>query len=139
LFGRVDGQGRERRKDFAVEALGKRPPIHVVQLLPSLDDDARGGQFRHELLLPAALLGGDQRVGLAEDLQEEFAGRRMAGGFLLLHDAGYADLEELIEVRADDGKEADALEERHRGVFRELEHASVKTEPTEFAVKHRAW
>jgi hypothetical protein len=106
--------------------------------LPGLDHDAGGRQRGHELLLPATLLGRDEVMGLAEHLQEELAGRRVAGRFLLLHDAGYPDLEEFVEVGADDREEADALEERDGGVFREFQDAAVKAEPTEFAVEHRA-
>jgi len=69
-------------------------------------------------------------------LQEELAGGRVAGGFLLLHDARHADLEELVEVGADDREEADALQQGHGRIFREFKHAAIETEPTEFAVKH---
>ena len=47
---------------------------------------------------------------MAQDLLEKLAGRRVAGGFLLLHDARHADLKELVEVGADDREEADALQ-----------------------------
>jgi hypothetical protein len=50
----------------------------------------------------------------------------MAGGFLLLHDAGDADLEELVEVRAHDGKEADTLQEGDGIVFGEFEDSTVE-------------
>jgi hypothetical protein len=73
---------------------------------------------------------------LAQDLLEELAGRRVAGGFLLLHDARHADLEELVEVGADDREEADPLQQGDGGILRELKHAAIEAEPTEFAVKH---
>ena len=106
---RVDREGRERREDFAVEALGKFAAIRLVELLPGFDDDARLGQRRYELVLPATLLRRHEVMCLAQDLLEKLAGRRVAGGFLLLHDARHADLKELVEVGADDREEADAL------------------------------
>jgi hypothetical protein len=50
----------------------------------------------------------------------------MAGGLFLLHDASDADLEEFIEIRADDGEEADAFEERDGVVFGEFEDSTIE-------------
>jgi hypothetical protein len=54
----------------------------------------------------------------------------------LLHDAGNADLKEFVEVGTDDGEEADPLQQGDGGILRELKHAAIEAEPTEFAVKH---
>ena len=58
----------------------------------------------------------------------------MPGG-LLAHEPGDADHEELVEVRGEDRAELDALEQRHRRVVGELEHAGVELEPGELAVE----
>jgi hypothetical protein len=96
-------------------------------LLPSQDFDPVAGQGREEFLFPASLLGFDQFAGTVKHIRQEFLGRRMAGRFLLLHDAGHAYLEELVEVRAHDGEEPDALQEGDGIVFGELEDSTVKT------------
>ena len=56
-----------------------------------------------------------------------------------LQRVGHADLEELVEVGTDDREETDALQQRDGRILRELQHAAIEAEPTEFAVKHRAW
>ena len=56
-------------------------------------------------------------------------------GVQLVHQAGHADAEELVEVRREDRAEPDALEERHSLVGGELEHPRVEVEPGELAVE----
>ena len=53
----------------------------------------------------------------------------------LLHEAGHPDLEELVEVLAEDGEELGPLEQRQLGVLGEREHAGVELEPRELAVE----
>ena len=133
----VDRQRREGRQDVAVEARRKLRAIGLVQLFLGFDHDAFLGQGREELVAPTGLLGVDQGMRLTQDSLQEFTRRRVRGGLFLLHEAGHADLEELVQVGADDGKEADALQQRDGFVFREFQHASIEGEPTEFAIKHR--
>ena len=53
---------------------------------------------------------------------------------LFAHQRGDANHEELVEIRADDREELDALEQRVRLVERLIEHALVELEPAQFAV-----
>src|SRR5204863_504853 len=53
----------------------------------------------------------------------------------LLLEPGDANLEELIEIRGDDGGEAQPLEQRHRLVGRLREHPPVELENLELAVE----
>ena len=49
----------------------------------------------------------------------------------------HADHEELVQVRAEDGEELHALEQRHARILRLLEHAPVELEPGQLAVDER--
>ena len=62
---------------------------------------------------------------------------RDAGVDLLLQ-AGDADLEELVEVRAADRQEAQALEQRRRRVARLLEHAHIELQERQLAIEKGA-
>ena len=70
------------------------------------------------------LLGRRQAVG----------GRLGDAGLDLLLEAGDAHHEELVQVRAQDGEELDALEQRVARVARLLEHAGLELEQAELAV-----
>jgi hypothetical protein len=50
----------------------------------------------------------------------------MAGGLFLLHNASDTDLEEFVEIRADDGEEANAFEEGDGVVFGEFEDSTIE-------------
>src|SRR6187401_3281638 len=53
------------------------------------------------------------------------------------HQPGDAHHEELVEVRGDDGRKLDPLEERHRVVAGFLEHAIVEREPRQLAIEEQ--
>ena len=65
------------------------------------------------------LLGGGQAVGAA----------RPHGGVLLLAQTGHTDLEELVEVLAEDRQELGALEQRGLIVVGERQDPAVEIEP----------
>ena len=54
--------------------------------------------------------------------------------FDLLFDPGHADLEKLIQIRAEDGKELDPLDERLGRILRFLEHATIELKPAQLAI-----
>ena len=85
-----------------------------------------------------------QLPGFARDLAEHLFERDAVGsgrraGIDLFFQAGDADLEELVQVRRDDGKEAQALQQRHGVVRRLREHAAVEREDAELAERDAAW
>jgi hypothetical protein len=51
--------------------------------------------------------------------------------------SGDTNHEELVEVRAEDGQESDALEQRRAIVERFVEHARIEREPGQLAVDER--
>ena len=71
-------------------------------------------------------MGLDQVAGALQDGGKELLGRRMAGGLFLLHNAGDTNLKEFVEIRADDGEEANAFEEGDGVVFGEFEDSTIE-------------
>jgi hypothetical protein len=64
-------------------------------------------------------------------------GALAAGGGDLVQQPRDADLEELVEVRGEDGQELGALQQRVALVASLVEHARVEVEPRELAVQVR--
>src|SRR5439155_26878542 len=52
----------------------------------------------------------------------------------LLLDPSHADLEKLIQIRAEDGKELHPLDERLSWILRFLKNTSIECKPAQFAV-----
>ena len=115
---RADGQRREHRKDLLAE-VPRDQLVRCFGLLAADDPDAVLGELRLNLL---GKLTGVPTVEIGHPLGD--AGQDLRGGQavgtasvdscvdLIVH-AGHADHEELVEVRAEDGQELDALEQRH--------------------------
>ena len=84
------------------------------------DPDALGDQPRLDVLEEGPVLLLDERVHPLGDRGQRLGrGQPVGGGALVsrpdaLLEIGHPDHEELVEVRAEDGQELDALEERHR-------------------------
>jgi len=85
-------------------------------------------------------LGRDHLVRGPLDGVERFGGAQSVGAhvarfaFDLLFDAGDANLEKFVQVRAENRQEFDALNERLRRVLCFLEHAPVEFEPAQLAI-----
>ena len=143
---RVAGIDGERRHH------GQEPALEVVQeiagllgrLLPRADQaDPMGFEARDERLdeEPVLLLdevvdpGGDGQHGLARG-EPVGSDRAVARGDLAL-EPGHPDHVVLVQIRAEDGEELDALEERHRLVLGLLEHPAIELEPGQLAVDER--
>ena len=96
-----------------------------------------------QLLVQQPVLLGDQSVGSLGDSRQLNRGRQPIGGKVLrlepgiqlLLQPGYPDLEEFVEVGADDGKELHPLEPGVGRVSRLLQHARVELEPAQLAVQ----
>src|SRR5206468_12904527 len=99
------------------------------------------GEAGQDLLVQQAVLALDDalraRGDLAEDLQRRHAiGARGGGPELdLLLQAGDANLEELVQVRGDDAKEAQPLEDRNVAVLRLRQHPAIELERLQLAIQ----
>ena len=91
-------------------------------------------QCRQDLIVERAILIVDQRSRGAADFNQQRAHRterHSRGRHLrpqLLLQAGDADLEIFIEIAAQNAEEAQPLEQRHVGILREGEHATIERE-----------
>jgi len=111
------------------------------EVRPAQEPDAFIGEPRQDLLIEQAVLRCDQLVRFLRHLPEQ-----MIGGHALRSDRGRtgldlglqarnADLEELVEVAADDAQESQPFEQRRCGVFRLRQHAPVERELTQLAIQ----
>ncbi len=141
---RVERLRRQDREELLAELSLEPGEIFARQRLvdrPRAEHrDARFGELAAQVA-PHVALARHQRIGLGDDRRELLTrGQpvvRQPGDVLqlLALEAGHADHEEFVEVRSRDRQEADALEQRMRGVARFLEHAAVEREPGELAVE----
>ena len=137
---RVDRERREHRENFLLEKTSRPGRALRVQLRDFVDADAVLREQRHQFVTPERVLSRDHLVRGSLD-RVEGVGRRQSirsdvtrFALDLLLDAGDADLEKLIEIRADDGEELDPLDQRLRRVLRFLEDAAVELEPAQLAI-----
>jgi hypothetical protein len=151
--GEVQAQvGDVRERTSGIERQRRQHRHHVVEPgpgggnLPGIelgmieDADPGGVQLRQELVRPARAERAREPLRLVADLRELLRRRDPVGGRLrhargdLLLEAGDADHEELVEVRRDDGEEADALEQRVRRVLRLLENPPLERQQRQLPV-----
>ena len=130
----VDRQGREHGIDVLLELVDQVGAVVVVEPLPVGEHDAvlrQAGSHRLEEDLDLAL---DQLLYLGPHAPELLGGAvavalgTEAGGVLVL-EAGDTNLEELVEVLAEDGEELGPLEQRERLVLGQGEDSGVEVEP----------
>ena len=137
---RPDRERRQHREDLALETVVELGALVRVELLDAQDDDPLVRQRRAELVPP-------QRGLAAVDLEHALAGvverllRRSAvrqapahAGLGLAGQPGDAHHEELVQHLGRDLEEEDPLEQRKRGVARQVEQARVVVEERELAV-----
>src|SRR5207248_2893966 len=96
----------------------------------------RGQQF----LAPAGILLLDQLADATQNQPEllrrvDSLGPRLGRvDLFLLLQTGDADLEEFVEIRADDAQKLYPFKKRVRGIMRLLKNAMVKFEPAQLAI-----
>ncbi len=140
-MGRIDGQRSKDRPDLRIIIT-----LHAIQLLGRQvmeiqETDAAPGQFRAQLLAPAAILVLDHFIDALPDGAKRFARCQAVEApfgnfrFDLLLDAGHADLEEFIEVGAGNTQEFKLFQQRIAGVECLIEDPLVEFQPAQFAVK----
>jgi hypothetical protein len=131
---RIEPDRRQQRPHLALEEIGHPRPLGRRAIRVPDQAHAVLRERRKELLVQHAVLIVHQCAGAARDLGQRRAhlGERHAGrGNLraqLLLQARDADLEELVEIAADDAAEAQALEQGDVGILRQREHAAVERE-----------
>ena len=139
----IDREGRDDRNDRPVEVGIEVPPLLRRELGRAQQSDALGGEQRLELVEEApvllvaeparALRDSGQGLGRGEAVEPR-------ARVVLAHAAlepGHAHHEELVEVRADDRKELDPLEQRYGRILGLFEDPAIELEPRQLAVDER--
>jgi hypothetical protein len=138
----ADGERRQHGEDLPLEAVGQLLELLRLAVLDVCDDDSFSGQRRSQLALPKLRLPRHQVEHAFADLGEGL--RRRCGrpasacptpASSWPEKSCDADHEELVEVRREDGAEANALEQRHARIGGELEDARVEVERRELTVE----
>ncbi len=148
---RVDGQGREDREHPLLEHLTKMHPIVSAEVLPVDDADPGRVQPRPNALRPDLVLTLHEQPHAPADRIELLSGRHAVGrrrgqpDRQLFLQSGNTDLEELVQVDAEDGQEAHAFQERPGIVLGHREDAGVEVQPRQLTVvepagrRHRSY
>src|SRR5580765_2905492 len=137
---RIDGERCQDGEQRPPEVLVEEAALLRVQVVGPQDPDAFGGEQGLNLVEKTPVLGADQLVDARGDRGQRLARAepvRSRGGLThprLSLEPGDADHEELVQVRAEDGKELDALEQRDRRVLGLLEDPAVELEPGQLPV-----
>ncbi len=138
---RPGGERCEHRVHLLLEASAQLSQLVGRAVVDGADDDAFVSEGRLEIVEPQSRLRALELYGPPADVDERLAHRSSVrqlacvAGVQLVHQAGHANAEELVEVRREDGAEPDALEERHSLVGGELEHPRVEVEPGQLSVE----
>ena len=137
---RVDRQRRQHRVDLRAVIIFHPDQVRLLQLLQLQQADAVGRQGRRQFVPPAGILllhhpphpldDGAEGFGTGQTVHRAL--HRLALDLLL--QAGDADLEELIQVRADDAKELHPLQQRVFRVECLLEHPMIEFQPAQFPI-----
>ena len=142
-MGRVEADGRQHGTHFAREIIGG-PGRERRRAIDAVDQaHAVCGERRQDVVVEDAVLVVDQLVQLAGDRRVARAQRlrcRVARGgrqVQLLAQAGDANLEELVDVVADDTEIAKPLEQRHVRIDRHRQHAAIEGDQRQFAIDAR--
>ena len=138
--GGVHADGAHDRQDLLFE-VGPDPLLLGGGPAPAAQEtDPLAFQRGEHFVVEQTVLVADQRVGDGADPRQHF-GRaqvvrtRLHGSVAhLLHEAAHPHLEELVQVRARDAQEAQALEHGGVRVARLLEHSAVEREQAQLAV-----
>ena len=140
---RIEADRRQQRLDLALEILGHPRALPQAEIQAADQPDTRVRKRRQDFFVQHPILFVDQPMRLLAhgrdqraQADERHARRRNPRQKLLLQ-SRHPDLEEFVEVAADDAQEAQTLEQRYRGVVRQREHAPVEREMRQLAVERR--
>src|SRR5438045_2333452 len=98
------------------------------------------GELRHQFVVPQLVLRVDQLKNFAPNLRKRFARTQPVrpelarGAFDLLLDAGHADLEKFVEIRAKNRQELHSLEQRLGLILGFFQNAAIELDPAQLAI-----
>jgi len=141
---RVERDGRQYRKDVAAEVLGDVVVPLGRELRRREQPHARAVEVGEHVAEQRPVLPSSHLVAAVRHRRELLAGAQGVGPALLhmtgelLLEAGDADHEEFVEVRAGDGEELQPLQGGDARIEALLEHALVEGQPRELAIDEEA-
>ena len=136
----VDSEGRQHRKDFFLKITMRPGRAFGVQLRYFADANSILGKLREQFIVPKRILGRDQLAYDSPDAVECFGRTQSIGADVarlaldLLFDSGDTNLEEFVQVRAENGEKLHSLDQRLRRVLRFFKDAAIKFKPAQLAV-----
>ena len=136
----VDSEGRQHRKDFFLKITMRPGRAFGVQLRYFADANSILGKLREQFIVPKRILGRDQLAHDSPDAVECFGRTQSIGTDVarlaldLLFDSGDTNLEEFVQVRAENGEKLHSLDQRLRRVLRFFKDAAIKFKPAQLAV-----
>ena len=138
---RIESDRRQQRSHLLREIPRDPVRLGLRELGAAEQPDASGLEFRQHLLIERAVLLDDQLTGLVADPRQHLA--RLGQGHAdrrdlraqLLAQAGHADLEELVQIAADDAQEAQPLQRRHLRIRRQRQHPPIERQQRKFAIE----
>src|SRR6266404_9245022 len=142
---RVHRERRQHRKDFFLKIFAGPGGAFGRQFGDVAYPNAVVGQLRKNFLVEKIVFRGDQLVRDALNLIEGLGWAQTIRGdiarlaFDLLLDAGDADLEELVQVRAENGEKLNSFEQRLGRVLRFFKDATIEFEPAQLAIDEVLW
>src|SRR5260370_22442931 len=137
----VYGQWRQHWEDLLSEDGVELRQLLLAHLVAANDGDARGAEGRDDARVVEPVLPLDESFDPAADglqlLQRRHAVRRRHrdGRQHLLLEAGDADLEEVVQVLAEDGEEPHPLEQGRIGVLGHGQDALVEVQPGQLPIQ----
>ena len=141
-MGRIDRERRQDREDLLVEEAGGARQLVVPEVVEAAQLDPRRRELRDERFQEQLFLARDQLARRSGRICRSCSpATSPSGDATFTPESSCAaspatrDLEELVEVVRGDREEADAFEQRSRGVLGEAEHAPIEAEPGELAIQ----
>ena len=128
----INRQWRQQGENFLLEIAMRPGGTFRAELTHLGDSDAVFGQLGKQFLVPECILRRDQLAHNALDAIESIGRTQSVRTkvarltFNLLLDSSDPNLKEFIQVRTEDRKELDPLNEWLRRILRFLEHPAIK-------------
>jgi len=139
----VNGEGSENGEDIALEEFTCPGRLGFVKLLNGAEVNAFLGKGGKKGFVQKLVLIGNHSQDAGADGGEDFRGAEAIGTVNItsvvdeLFEGRNANFEELVQVRADDGKEFEPFEKGLGRVLSLFKNALIKLEPTELAIQVR--
>ena len=139
---RIQPNGCENRQQFAVEIIFNPLALRIRPLLAAVEHNVFFGQRGQQFLVKYLILLFNNRVRLAGDLGDGFAGRlprleHLRGvGALFTAQIRHAHFKKFVQIGRHNAQKTQSFQQRHARVLRLRQHAAVKRQQRQFTAKN---